>query len=89
MWNCSEINATEPCWYYVDIGLSYSLVPSDNKPLPELMLTQIYVAISLGLIAGENEMATILNVFNESVSILFKFHCCLFARVHWQEIDIG
>ena len=28
-----------------DIGPGNDLVPSDNKPLPEPMLTQIYVAI--------------------------------------------
>ena len=30
----------------VKIGSGNGLVPSGNKPLPELMLTQIFVAIS-------------------------------------------
>ena len=34
----------EPYWY-VNNGLGNSLVPSGNKPLPEPMLTQIYVAM--------------------------------------------
>ena len=29
----------------VNIGSGNGMVPSDNKPLPEPMLTQIYVAI--------------------------------------------
>ena len=38
------MNATRPSWWRVNIGLRNGLVPSGNKPLPELMLTQIYVA---------------------------------------------
>ena len=32
-------------WRYVNIGSGNGLVPSGNKPLPEPMLTQIYVVI--------------------------------------------
>ena len=32
-------------WWQVNIGSGNGLVPSGNKPLPEPMLTQIYVAI--------------------------------------------
>ena len=37
------MNATRPYWY-VNIGSGNGLVLSGNKPLPEPMLTQIYVA---------------------------------------------
>ena len=33
----------------VNIGSGNGLVPSGSKPLPELMLTQIYVAIRVGV----------------------------------------
>ena len=32
-------------WWSVNIGSDNCLVPSGNKPLPDLMLTQIYIAI--------------------------------------------
>ena len=34
------MNATRPYWWWVNIGSGNGLVPSDNKPLPEPMLTQ-------------------------------------------------
>ena len=43
-WNCSQKTPTEPLWWLVNIGSGNGLVPSGNKPLPEPMLTQIYVA---------------------------------------------
>ena len=39
------MNATRPHWYLVNIGLGNGLVPSGNNPLPEPMLTQIYIVI--------------------------------------------
>ena len=36
--------ATRPYWCYINIGSGNGLVLSGNKPLPEPMLTQIYVA---------------------------------------------
>ena len=45
MWNCPEVNSTWPHWSLVNIDLGNCLVPSGNKPLPEPMLTQTYVAI--------------------------------------------
>ena len=43
-----KMNVTEPYWK-VNLGSGNGLVPSDNKPLPKQMLTQICVAIwSLG-----------------------------------------
>ena len=44
-WNCFQVNATEPTWWQVNIGLGNGLFPSSNKPLPEPMLIQIYNAI--------------------------------------------
>ena len=39
------MNAMEPYWYLVHIGLGSGFVMSGNKPLPELMLIQKYIAI--------------------------------------------
>ena len=36
------MNVTGPQWWYVNIGSGNGLVP-DTKPLPEPMLTQIYM----------------------------------------------
>ena len=41
----SHVNATEHLFWQVNIGSGNGLVLSSNKPLPEPMLTQIYVAI--------------------------------------------
>ena len=38
------MNFTGPYWWLVNIGLGNGLVPSGNKPLPVLMLTQLNVA---------------------------------------------
>ena len=38
------MNATRPYWWWVNIGLGNGLVSSGNKPLPEPMLTQFFVA---------------------------------------------
>ena len=32
-------------WSLLNIGSSYGLVPSGNKPSPEPILTEVYVAI--------------------------------------------
>ena len=45
LWNSSQVNATESQYWGVNIGSGNVLVPSGNKPLPEPLLTQIYVAI--------------------------------------------
>ena len=45
LWNCAQMNITGPYLKLVNIGSGNVLVPSGNKPLPEPMLTQIYVAI--------------------------------------------
>ena len=43
--NRPKMIATGLHWWYVNSGSGNGLVPSDNKPLPEPMLRQIYVAI--------------------------------------------
>ena len=48
LWNCPEVNATKPHWWWVKYWCSNGMVPSGNMPLPEPMLTQIYVTISRG-----------------------------------------
>ena len=45
LWNCAQINITGPHWWKVNIGSGDGLVPSGIKPLLELMLTQINVAV--------------------------------------------
>ena len=45
LWNCPNMNVTGLHWWSVNIASGNGLVPSDNKPLPEQMLTQISVAI--------------------------------------------
>ena len=45
LWNCPQVILIGPYWWQVNIGLGNGLVLSCNKPLPEPMLTQIYVAI--------------------------------------------
>ena len=43
--NYPQMNATRSDWRSVNFGSGEGLVPSGNKPLPEQMFTQIYVAI--------------------------------------------
>ena len=41
----AQVIVTGPYWWKVKTDSGNALVPSGNKPLPEPMLTQIYVAI--------------------------------------------
>ena len=43
-WNCTDMNVIGLHWWSVNIGSGNGSVPSDNKPLPGPMLTQISVA---------------------------------------------
>ena len=43
-WYCPNMNVTGLHWWSVNIGSGNGLVPSGNKPLPDPMLTQIFVA---------------------------------------------
>ena len=45
LWNCFQMNITGPNWWYVNNGSGISLLPSGNMPLPEPMLTQVYVTL--------------------------------------------
>ena len=45
LWNCLLVNATEHIWWYGNVGSGNGLLLSGNKPLPEPILTQIYVTI--------------------------------------------
>ena len=45
LWNYPQVNAIRLHLSSVNIGSDNGLVPSGNKPLPEPVLTQIYVAI--------------------------------------------
>ena len=45
LWNCSQMNVTGPHSWLVNIGSGNDLLPSGNKPLPEPVLTEIYIAI--------------------------------------------
>ena len=45
MRNCSQVNATENFWLWVNVGSGIGLVSLANNLLPESMLTQIYVVI--------------------------------------------
>ena len=44
-WNLPQVNTTISYWELVKICSGNCLVPSDNKPLPQPILTQIYVDI--------------------------------------------
>ena len=46
MWNCTQLNAIDPLWYYVNIGSGDNLVLSGNKPLPESTLIQTYHVVN-------------------------------------------
>ena len=54
LWKCHQVYATEQLWWYANIGLGNGLLPSGNKPLPELMLTQMYIPIWMASV-GHNE----------------------------------
>ena len=45
LWNLLQWMPTAPYWWSVNIVSDNGLVPSGNKPLPESVLTHIYVAI--------------------------------------------
>ena len=44
LWNWPNMNVTGLHWWSLNIGSGNGLVPSGNKPLPEPILTHIYVA---------------------------------------------
>ena len=56
--NSSQINVTGPDCWAVNIGSGNDLMPSGNKPLPEPMLTQFYVALYMASIGHNGEGIT-------------------------------
>ena len=57
------MNVTGPYWWYTNIGSGYGLVTSGNEPLPESMLTRIYVTKTP---LSHNELISIVIKMNES-----------------------
>ena len=51
LWDCSQMNITEPRSWEANIGSGNALMPSNNKPLSEPTRTRIYVTICLHLAA--------------------------------------
>ena len=45
LWGCLQMSASESHWWWVNIGSDNGLVASADKPLPEPILTQIYIDI--------------------------------------------
>ena len=43
IWNCSQVNVTRP--YSWEFNIGNGLMPSGNKPLPELILTRFHVTV--------------------------------------------
>ena len=46
LWNCPQMNATIPHRWWANTGSGKGFVPSDNRPLPEPMLTKFSDAIA-------------------------------------------
>ena len=59
------MNATRPYWWSVNIGSGNGLVPSGNKPLPEPMLTKIFVDHMVSL--GPNELKQCQSIINWTI----------------------
>ena len=45
LWNWPQVNATRPYWSLVKFGSGNGMVLAGNKPLPQPMLTQIFVTM--------------------------------------------
>ena len=41
LWNYPQVNTTRSHWWLINTGSGNGLVPSGNKPLPELILTKL------------------------------------------------
>ena len=52
LWNCAHVNTARLHWWLFNIVSGNGLVPSGNKPSPEPMLIQVYVAIWPYVITG-------------------------------------
>ena len=77
LWNCSQVNATEPYWWEAYIGSDNGLVSSDNKPLPELMLTSDGITRPQWVKHSQHINANIWPVYNalfwRSIQLYFHF----------------
>ena len=62
LWNCPQVNATKPHWF------RQGLVPSSNKPLPEVILTWSYTAIW-----HHHELISIQYIIKSTISISNTF----------------
>ena len=70
LWNCSQVIATTPLWWSINIGPS-SLVLSGNKPLVEPMLRDLYLhMVSL----GHNEL--ILYSVKDEIGMINQANVC-------------
>ena len=79
LWNCSQVNATRPHWWLVNIGSGGNgfLLPG-NEPLLEVMSTKIYNTIWCHQATMIYKKIQKLN----NVSIDFQnFHCCEIWKV--------
>ena len=71
--NSCKIVLTEHLWLQVNIGSGNGLVPSCNQPLPEPMMTQIYMMWPHGPV-GHNELTLYPNPLNTTNSLHQQFH---------------
>ena len=46
LWNCPHLNATRPHWWLVNIVSGNDFMSSGSNPLPDQMLTQIYIELN-------------------------------------------
>ena len=81
LWSCSKVNATELHWWDINIDSGNGLVPAGTRPLPEPMLTQIYVAIWRWLGAVRQQTITWPNVRPDV--------CCHMASLGHNELTLS
>ena len=82
----SQVNATEPHHWDVNIVSGNGLVPSGNKPLPEPMFTQICVCHHL-VSLGHNELTWLRQNGQHFPDDIFKFPC--FNENHCIAIEVS
>ena len=76
MWNSFQVNATEYLWWWVNNDSVNELLPSSTNPLPEPMLTQIYVTICSYGLTRPQQVNFLQSMPNKAIKI------CLCCRVH-------
>ena len=65
-WNCSKVNAAELRKWKVSIGSGNGLLPSENKPLFEPMLTQ-FTRPQWVMRSADSESCSFIECYNSSV----------------------